>query len=217
MKIILIGAGGHAQVVADLLLQMRHAGTPLDPIGYLDDNPTLWHTTPLNLPVLGGIEQLPRLPHDGVLVAIGNNTVRQRLFENLQAQGESLITAIHPRATIAPSVTIGKGCMICAHVVINAGTVIGHNVILNTACTIDHHNQIGNHVHIAPGCHLGGNVQIGEGSLIGIGSTILPQKQVGSWSVVGAGAVVTKDVPNGITVVGVPASSHPYNPPKDKR
>lgn len=212
MRIILIGAGGHAQVVADLLMRMCDAGTAIDPIGYLDDNPSLWHTTRLGLPILGGLDQLPQLPHDGVLVAIGSNTIRQHLFAMLHTQRENLITAIHPRATIAPDVTIGLGTVICANVVINSGSTIGDNVILNTACTVDHHNQIGSHTHIAPGVHLGGEVNIGEGTLVGIGATVMPQKRIGEWSVIGAGAVVTRDVPERMTVVGVPA--HPIQQTK---
>jgi len=58
---------------------------------------------------------------------------------------------------------------------------------------------------IAPGAHLGGEVTIGEGVLIGIGATVMPQRRVGDWAVVGAGACVVEDVPDGVTVVGVPA------------
>jgi acetyltransferase-like isoleucine patch superfamily enzyme len=53
--------------------------------------------------------------------------------------------------------------------------------------------------------HLGGEVRIGEGALIGIGAVVLPRVTVGAWSTVGAGAVVTSDVPPGVTVAGVPA------------
>ena len=95
--------------------------------------------------------------------------------------------------------------MICAGAVINPGTEIGTNVILNTGCTVDHHNQIGDHVHIAPGVNTGGDVTIGEGTLLGIGSTVMPGRVVESWCTVGAGACVTKTVPQGATVVGVPA------------
>jgi acetyltransferase-like isoleucine patch superfamily enzyme len=52
---------------------------------------------------------------------------------------------------------------------------------------------------------MGGDVRIGEGALIGIGAVVLPRVSIGAWSTVGAGAVVTKDVPAGTTVVGVPA------------
>jgi acetyltransferase-like isoleucine patch superfamily enzyme len=78
-------------------------------------------------------------------------------------------------------------------------------VVLNTSCSVDHHNCIGSHAQIAPGAHLGGNVVVGEGALIGIGAVVLPQRGVGQWATVGAGAVVTRNIPDFATAVGLPA------------
>ena len=205
MRVIILGAGGHAQVVADILWRMADAGADIAPVAYLDDNPALKGQAFLGVPVLGGTAVLPTVPHDAVIIAIGNNAVRQRLYETLQAAGEQFVIARHPTAVIAPDVQIGPSCMICANVVINTGSIIGANVILNTSCTVDHHNQIEDHVHIAPGAHLGGNVYIGEGTLVGIGATVMPQRQVGACSQIGAGAVVVHNLAAGITAVGIPA------------
>jgi hypothetical protein len=38
-----------------------------------------------------------------------------------------------------------------------------------------------------------------------MGATVVSRQSVGVWSIVGAGACVTKSVPPGVTVVGVPA------------
>lgn len=205
LHVLIIGAGGHAQVVADILLRMQDAGEDVIPVGFLDDNRELMHRTFLGLPVLGTIGDRSGVAHDALIVALGDNRTRRRTFERLRKEGERFATAKHPRATVAPDVQIGEGCMICAGVVINTGTVVGSNVILNTACTVDHHNHIESHVHVAPGSHLGGGVIIGEGSLIGIGSTVMPRLKTGAWSVVGAGALVHTNVQDRATVVGVPA------------
>ena len=206
MRVIILGAGGHAQVVADILLRMAESGlTNITPVAYLDDNPALKGQEILDIPVLGGTAVLHTIPHEAVIIAIGSNPVRQRLYETLKADGEQFVTARHPTAVVAPDVQIGAGCMICANAVVNTGSVIGVNVILNTSCTVDHHNQIEDHVHIAPGANLGGNVHIGQGTLIGIGATVMPQRQVRAWSRIGAGAVVTQNLPERITAVGIPA------------
>jgi sugar O-acyltransferase (sialic acid O-acetyltransferase NeuD family) len=205
MRIVILGAGGHAQVVADILWRMQESGKPVRPVAYLDDNPLLHGQILLDLPVSGPIAQLPHIEHDAVIVAIGRNCIRQQLFAVLQKQGEQFVTARHPTAVIAPDVQIGPGTMICANVVVNTGAAIGQNVILNTACTVDHHNRIGDHAHVAPGVHLGGDVQVGEGVLIGIGAIVMPQCRIGDWAVVGGGALVHRDVEKGVTVVGVPA------------
>ena len=204
-RVLIFGAGGHAQVIADILLRARDAGQTVDPIGYLDDDAALHGKALLGLPVFGSTAALGQVPHEAIIIAIGNNHIRRRLAEELNLAGETFITARHPASIIAPDVQIGPGAMICAGVVINTGSVIGAHVILNTGCTIDHHNTIDNCAHIAPGAHTGGEVVIGEGALIGIGATIAPRTTVGAWATVGAGAVVTKSVSPGVTVVGVPA------------
>ena len=205
LRVVILGAGGHAQVVADILLRAHDQGSSAVPIGYIDDNSALAGQMRLGLPVFGTTAALPGVPHEAVVVAIGDNAIRRRVFESLLAQGEQFVTACHPRATVAPDVRLGAGCMVCAGAVVNPGSSIGAGVILNTGCTVDHHNQIGNHVHVAPGAHLGGEVIIEEGALIGIGATVMPRRRVGAWSVVGAAALVHRDVPGGVTALGVPA------------
>jgi sugar O-acyltransferase (sialic acid O-acetyltransferase NeuD family) len=205
VRVIIVGAGGHAQVVADILLRMDEQNATVRPIGLVDDNPAMQGEKVLGLPILGTIDQLSNIPHDTAVVAIGDNKIRRRLFEKLRSQGECFTVACHPNAVIAPDVRLGPGSMICAGVIINSGTTVGANVILNTGCTADHHNQIGDHSHIAPGVHLGGNVTIGNSVLIGIGATVMPRCRVDSLSVVGAGAVVIDDIPGETTVIGVPA------------
>jgi sugar O-acyltransferase (sialic acid O-acetyltransferase NeuD family) len=206
MKILIVGAGGHGQVVADILLaRQKIDGGQVKPMGFLDDNPALQQQIFLGLLVLGTIAQLPAIAHEAVIVAIGDNRTRQKISQTLLHRSEQLATAIHPTAVIGTEVKIGGGTMICAGAIVNPGAHLGRSVILNTGCTIDHHNRIGHYVHVGPGVHLGGDVEIGEGTLLGIGATVLPQRRVGAWSVVGAGAVVTKDIPANTTVVGVPA------------
>jgi sugar O-acyltransferase (sialic acid O-acetyltransferase NeuD family) len=205
VRVLILGAGGHAQVVADILLRMADAGWDIVPIGYLDDAPDLVGQERLGLPVLGPVSILNTYPHDGLVAAVGDNTLRSRLFEALRAQGKHFVVARHPSAVVAPDVQIGPGTMICAGVAVNPGTVIGANAILNTGCTVDHHGAIGSHAHIAPGVHLGGEAFVGEGALVGIGATVMPRCRVGAWSIVGAASLVRSDVPERSTAVGVPA------------
>jgi sugar O-acyltransferase (sialic acid O-acetyltransferase NeuD family) len=211
LRLLIIGAGGHGQVVADAALAMARTGGSLHVVGFLDDNPQLWNRTVLGLPILGATRTAPACPFDAIIVAIGDNARRKQLYTHWLQQGATFATLVHPSAVVAQDVELGSGNVLCAGVIVNTGSRIGCNVILNTGCTVDHHNRIGNHAHVAPGAHLGGDVEVAEGALIGIGAIVLPQRQIAEWASVGAGAVVTRPVGPHQTVVGIPACplAHP--------
>jgi sugar O-acyltransferase (sialic acid O-acetyltransferase NeuD family) len=201
MKILIVGGGGHARVVADILLAMDS----MEPVGFVTGDVPAGSPGPLGLKVLGGDDDVPRIPHDGLVVAVGENGIRRRLFERFAAQGETLVNAVHPSAILAPDVVLGRGCVVCPGAIVNTGTVIGDNVILNSGCVVEHECAIADHVHVGPGAKLAGAVRVGEAAFIGLGAAVVPGVAVGRASVVGAGSVVLRDVEPEVTVVGVPA------------
>jgi sugar O-acyltransferase (sialic acid O-acetyltransferase NeuD family) len=199
--VLILGAGGHAKVIADILISQ---GTQVQ--GFLDDDPNLWGEMRLGLPVLGAIGQYLEYEPEGLIIGIGNNLVRQRVAERLSTQAQRLwCNAIHPRATIARSVRLGRGIVVAAGAVINPDTVLGDHAIINTGATVDHDCAIGDYVHVAPGAHLAGGVLVREGAFIGIGSSLIPNIRVGEWTTVGAGSVVTNDLNAKLIAFGVPA------------
>ncbi|WP_320171793.1 acetyltransferase [Maridesulfovibrio sp.] len=199
-KIIIIGAGGHGQVVAEIITLMHG----VQPLCFLDDDTSLHGTELLGIPVQGGILELDKIKHDGVIIAIGDNNRRKLIFERLAAQTH-FFTVIHPSAIISPSASIEKGCMILAGTVINTKAKIHKDTIINTNSIVEHHCQIGPHVHIAPGVSLGGNVTVGEETLIGIGATVLPGISIGTNSILGAGSTAIKPIPSDTIAVAYPA------------
>ncbi|MEZ7198244.1 acetyltransferase [Pseudodesulfovibrio karagichevae] len=201
MKILIIGGGGHARVVADILLAMDG----MEPQGYVTSDQAPGTAGPLGLPVLGGDDAVGSIPHDGLVVAVGDNATRERLFAHFAAQGENMVNAIHPSAILAPDVVLGRGCMVCPGAIVNTGSEIGDNVILNTGSVTEHDCRVGSHAHVAPGAKVAGAARIGAGALVGLGAAVLPGVAMGDRAVAGAGAVVLGDVPPGLTVVGVPA------------
>lgn len=205
MRILIIGAGGHAQVIADLCYCLAAAGSSCRPIGFVDDNPQLHGQQFLDLPVWGSIESIGEVGHDAVAIGIGHNATRRRFWEQLRASGEHVATLIHPAATIARNVLIGEGTVVFAGAIIETGSRIGANVILNTGCRINHHNRIDDHAHVGPGALTGGDVVLDTGAFLGIGATVHPQRVVGAWATVGAGATVIHPVAPHTVVAGVPA------------
>ena len=139
------------------------------------------------------------------MIAIGDNSARRRVYETVKALGIPLLNVIHPSAVIAADVQLGDGIVAFANVVVNIGARVGDNVILNTACTVDHDCVIGGHAHLAPGVHLAGGVSIGEGTLMGIASSAIPLVEIGKWVTVGAGSVVVSNIPDNVTIAGIPA------------
>ena len=210
--VIIIGAGGQGRVVADAIQCSFRKNGKLTLGGFLDDNLGLQARESARPGILGRIAEIRSVPHDAVVVGIGDNATRRKLFVDLEARGEEIISIVHPDAVVAEDVVIGKGTVIFAGVVVNAGSCIGSDVILNTGCTVDHNAKIDSHVHICPGVHLAGGVTVGEGAFVGVGSAVIQNRTIGAWAIVGAGAVVIRDVMPGTTVVGVPArvlSNHP--------
>jgi sugar O-acyltransferase (sialic acid O-acetyltransferase NeuD family) len=200
IALYVIGAGGHGAVVADVA---RLAGYQVH--GFLDDAPGLQGVLLDGVPVRGPVATWRTALPATFIVAIGDNRIRGRIFDELAAAGAAFSTLTHPRAWLAPGVHLGPGSVAVAGAIVNPGAVIGRNVILNTASSVDHHGIIGDHVHLAPGVRLGGNVMVGAGALVGIGAVVLPGLRIGEWAVVGAGAVVIANVPDGATVAGIPA------------
>ncbi len=205
IQVIGIGAGGHAKVVLDILRLMN----AYQIVGLLD--PACLGTSVDGILVLGGDELLPRLRADGVSSAfvgvggVGDNTLRIRLYEKVQAAGYTFIQAIHPTSVLAPSVQLGQGITIMAGTIINPDTRIGDNVIINTGAIVEHDCEIEAHAHISPGAVLCGGVRVGMGAHVGAGATVRQYVTIGMRAVVGAGAMVINDVPPGVVVLGVPA------------
>jgi len=203
LSTLLYGASGHASVVADALrLEGRFSI-----IGCVDDRDPQPRSTPAGT-VLGSGEALPALRQQGIthiLIAIGDNVVRLGLAQRALALGFELATAIHPRATVAQSATIGAGSVLMAGSVVNPGASIGSNCIINTCSCVDHDCELGEGVHICPGAHLAGHVQVGAGTMIGVGAAVRDQVRIGKGCIIGAGAAVVCDIPDYSVAVGVPA------------
>ena len=201
MKVLVLGAGGHAKVVADILISQG-----VEVVGFLDDNPDLWGSHLLNLPVLGPTRGYQEFSTDALILGIGSNQSRKAIVDRLGPPARSLwISAVHPRSTISRSARIGVGSAVMAGAVINPDASIGDHCVINTGATVDHDCSLADYVHVAPGSHLAGGVRIGEGTLLGIGANVKPYQTLGNWSTIGAGALVIGDVPDNATVVGVPA------------
>jgi sugar O-acyltransferase (sialic acid O-acetyltransferase NeuD family) len=203
MDALIIGAGGHGKVVLDIL----RAGNTHRPVGFLDADPALNGTTINGLPVLGQVNQLPKLRQKarGAVVAIGDNRTRMQYADFLRQQGFELLSAIHPSACVSKTARLGAGIVITAGAVVGTDTTLADCVIVNTSAVVDHECVIEQAAHVCPAAAIAGRVHIGAMAFIGLGCRIIQCLTIGRNAVVGAGTVVIRDVPDETTVVGVPA------------
>jgi UDP-perosamine 4-acetyltransferase len=205
VQVVIIGAGGHGKVVLDIL----RAQGAYQPIGFVDADARLTGTKVSGLTVLGPTNLLPRLRQQQkighAIVAIGDNRTRLRHLAAVEAEGYDLVSAIHPRAFVSPTARIGRNVVIGPQASIVTESRIGDGSIVNTAAIVEHECDISEAVHLAPGACLAGRVRVGACAFIGIGAQVVQCLAIGEGATVGAGAVVIEDVPDGVTVVGVPA------------
>ena len=200
--LIILGNGGHASVLTEILLQQGHTI-----IGFT--TPTIEQNN-FGLTYLGPDEVIDHYSNEEVelvlgLGMLGPSSVREKMFIHFKEKGYFFKTIIHSATIISPSVKLAEGVQIMAGAIVQTQTTIADNTIVNTGALIDHDCQIGAHVHIAPGTKISGAVQIKNSTHIGTGTTIIQGIQIGRNCLIGAGSVVVKNISDNLKAFGVPA------------
>ncbi|EJP1647588.1 UDP-N-acetylbacillosamine N-acetyltransferase [Campylobacter lari] len=186
-SIYIYGTGGHGLVCADVARNLGY-----EKIIFLDDNK--------------GLKYHPDLEKYDVFIAIGANSIREKLFKKIKNDGFKLVNLIHKSAIISPSASLeDEGILIMPNVVINAKASIKKGVILNTACVIEHECFVDEFSHVSVGAKLTGDVKIGKRCFLGVNSSIIPCINLCDDVVLGAGGVITKNISSKGIYAGVPA------------
>jgi sugar O-acyltransferase (sialic acid O-acetyltransferase NeuD family) len=206
LPIIVIGAGGHAAVVADALLAAGEAV-----LGFTDADRSRHGSRLCGLPVLGddeaelGAHTPGRARLANGIGGVRDTSLRRRVQQRLEAQGWQFVEVRHPSAIVSPFARIGEGVQLLAGCIVQAGADVGTGCIVNTAAVIEHDCRLGEQVHVAPRALLCGGVEIGTRSHVGAGAVVRQGLRLGDDTVIGAGAVVLQDFAGAGTLVGVPA------------
>ncbi|MCC6661816.1 MAG: NeuD/PglB/VioB family sugar acetyltransferase [Phycisphaerales bacterium] len=197
--LVLIGGGGHALVVADAALAAGHTIA-----GFLDDDPRApLATGHPSASRLGGLADVAAIAGRRWIMALGAIPLRDRALGRLPRDGATSV--VHPSAVVAASAPLGAGTFVAPGAVVHTRARVEPHAIINTGAIVEHECRIGHNAHVAPGAVLGGRSRVGAGTLVGLGARVLPNLSIGVGCTVGAGAVVVRDVPDGVTVAGVPA------------
>ncbi len=205
-KIILLGSGGHAGIVLDILNE-----TGLYDIIGLTTKSLKKGDFFKGIPILGDDSILNEYQKKGInKIAIGvggftNNYLRKNIFLGLKKLGFTVVSTIHPRSIISKTAEIGEGVCVFPGAIINCGVKIGNNVIIATGSSIDHGTIIHDHVLISAGVTIGAYSEIKESALIALGAKVISDIIIGEEALVAAGAVVVKNIERNKKVFGIPA------------
>lgn len=200
--LLILGAGGHGTVVADIAVQRNS----WDNIAFLDDREDTDRV--MGIPIIGKLSDfcLFKSKYSNAVVAIGNNLLRVKWMDKLSASGFIIPNLIHPFSFVSSTSEVREGTVVMAGAVINANAKIGRGCIINTAASIDHDCILKEGVHISPGVHIGGTTTIGTCTWVCIGASIINNINLGKNVIVAAGATIIKNVPDNVMVAGSPAT-----------
>jgi sugar O-acyltransferase (sialic acid O-acetyltransferase NeuD family) len=199
MSLVVVGASGHGRELLDVA-----EACGLDVAGFVDEgSPDLALLHRRSVALLGGLDRLERT--HTVVLGIGDGGARQRMATRLDGTVTWHQPLVHPAATIGSDVELAGGCVLAAGARLTTHIVAGRHCYVGPNATIGHDAVLGDCVTVLPGATVSGTVTLGAGSSVGTGANVLQGVLVGAAAVVGAGAVVVDDVPDGVTVVGVPA------------
>ncbi len=186
-KLLIIGAGGHGRSVAEAAL----LSSQYQVIGFLDDGINL-PSLVLNLPVFGGTQKMNLFlsKADKIIVAIGNNKLRESLAHEATCAGYQLVTVIHPRAIISPTAVIGQGCAVMAGAIVGSQAQLGLGVIMNCGAVVDHNAQVADFGHLGVNVCMAGGSKLGRGAWLQAGCAIGYGAEVPALTVLRTGSAI---------------------------
>jgi sugar O-acyltransferase (sialic acid O-acetyltransferase NeuD family) len=147
-------------------------------------------------PVLGDPEDLHKYPEAGF--------IPMHVWKSRDGEAQ-WVSLIDPSAFVSATASIGDGCVIYPNCFVGANAVFEKKVFMLSGSVVNHDCHICENVTITSGVILAGSVKAGAGAYLGQGCNIRQYLTIGTNAYVGMGAVVTKDIPEGVTVVGNPA------------
>jgi sugar O-acyltransferase (sialic acid O-acetyltransferase NeuD family) len=204
---VIVGAGGFAREILETFSQRNE----LENLYFFDD---ITIDSPDKMfdrfPVLRTLDQVKdvfrRTGDERFTLGLGNPVFRYKLNKKFTDAGGRITSTVSPNTEVGSfGTTIAAGCNILSGNIITNNVTLKTGCLINPGCSISHDSILEEYVQISPGVRITGNCLIEGFTMLGTNCVILPRVKIGKNVVVGAGAVVTKDVPDNVMVMGVPA------------
>jgi sugar O-acyltransferase (sialic acid O-acetyltransferase NeuD family) len=205
--LLILGTGGTAQQILDVVEAINSVRPTWTVAGFLDDARPVG-SSHLGFEVVGRLQDARRFQGHFFVNAIGSDkSYRQRpkIVASTGLAPEDFATLVHPTASVSSRASLGRGVVVHYLVLIDGGVSVGDHVSLSAGCMVGHDTIIEDYVLVAPGATVLGFVHLGRGCYIGARAVIRQHLRVGEQALVGMGAVVLRDVAAASTVVGNPA------------
>lgn len=207
-QIVLLGSGGHARELLDIVQAVNDVSPRFNVVGFLEDKPSEGSAILADfLKHLGNVERLADMSVD-YAAGVGSPASRRKIDEFANKSGRRAVSLFHPAATLSPRVVHGDGFVLAAGARVMTNVRAGRHVHLNVNATVSHDCTLGNYSIVGPGASIAGNVVLEDEVWVGVGATIREGVRVGTGTLIGAGAVVVSDLPSRVTAYGVPARPH---------
>ena len=198
-KIIILGSGGEAWEILQVINLLNVKKPQWDVIGFLDDNKNLIGKTFLDVQVIGTIDDAKKYDDAYFISSIGHPDrpiLRKEVRDKVPFKDEKFATIIHPTAFVCNTAKIGYGCFIQANCTITTKATIGNNVLISNGANIGHESEIGQDSVVGLGVNITSDVVIGKSVYVGPGAIFTNEIKIGNNVLIGIAAVVTESVPD---------------------
>jgi sugar O-acyltransferase (sialic acid O-acetyltransferase NeuD family) len=203
--LVIVGAGGHGRETLDIVEAMNEDGSgDWNFLGFVDDG----EVRSDRLDRRGAeVVETGELDPEKVryVIGIGDPGTRETVAERMTLAAFVPAILIHPDASVGSDARIAEGVVLSAGARVTTNVTLERHAQLNVGAVVSHDCEVGAFVTLSPGTAVNGECRIGDRAFFGTGAIVTPRLKIGADARVGAGAVVLEDVPDGATVVGVPA------------
>ena len=192
--LIIIGGGGHASILLDILLQQNR-----EILGFVCPKIDSSRRIFSNIQHYSSDNDVLKWPKNSIFLVNGLGSLpkksrREGIFEKFLALGYEFETVISSYSIVSPYAELANGCQIFPGAIVQTGAQIGENTIVNSGAIVEHDCKVGKSNHIAPNALLCGGVETQENVHVGAGATIIQSIHIGAHAIIGAGTTVINNI-----------------------